>query len=130
MYRILGILNVVLLTVITSPYWLRGLGQRFFPKMKIAATKLMKVLRAIHKPLGVCLLLVTLIHGYLALGALRLHTGTLAGLSVLATVVLGILFFRKRKAVFFKWHKRTALLTLLLTLLHLVVPNALRFLLG
>ena len=92
MYKILGIINVALILVITSPYWLRRLGKRFFPKRKIASTKLMKVLRSVHKPFGVCLLLITLIHGYLALGALRLHTGTLAGIMVLATVVLGLLF--------------------------------------
>lgn len=130
MYRILGILNVALLVVITSPYWLRRLGQLFFPKKKLASTRLMKVLRAAHKPLGVCLLLIALAHGYLALGAPRLHTGTLAGIMVLSTVVLGILFYRKKKAVFFKWHKRAALLTALLTLLHLLVPNALYYLFG
>ena len=127
MYKILGIINVALILVITAPYWLRRLGKRFFPKRKIASTKLMKVLRSVHKPFGVCLLLITLIHGYLALGALRLHTGTLAGIMVLATVVLGLLFYKKKKAVFLKWHKRAALLMVLLTLLHLFVPNAIYY---
>lgn len=130
MYRILGILNVALIIVITSPYWLRRLGQCFFPKKKIASSGLMKVLRAVHKPFGVCLLLIALAHGYLALGALRLHTGTLAKIMVFVTVVLGILFYRKKKSTFFKWHKRAALLTVLLTLLHLLAPNALYYLLG
>ncbi|WP_333652459.1 hypothetical protein [Lacrimispora sp.] len=127
MYKILGIINVLLIIVITSPYWLRRLGQRFFPKRKIASTKLIKVLRAVHKPFGLCLLLITLIHGYLALGAFRLHTGTLVGIMVLVTVVLGLLFYRKKKAVFFKWHKRAALLMVLLTLLHLFFPNAIYY---
>lgn len=127
MYKILGIINVLLIIVITSPYWLRRLGQQFFPKRKIASTKLIKILRAVHKPFGFCLLLITLIHGYLALGAFRLHTGTLVGIMVLATVVLGVLFYRKKKAVFFKWHKRAALLMVLLTLLHLFLPNAIYY---
>jgi len=127
LYKILGIINVLLIIVITSPYWLRRLGQRFFPKRKIASTKLIKVLRAVHKPFGLCLLLITLIHGYLALGAFRLHTGTLVGIMVLVTVVLGLLFYRKKKAVFFKWHKRAALLMVLLTLLHLFFPNAIYY---
>ncbi len=127
MYSILGIINVILIIGITLPYLLRRLGQRFFPKRKIASTKLIKVLRTMHKPFGMCLLLITLIHGYLALGALRLHTGTLAGIMVLVTVVLGILFYKKKKAVFFKWHKRAALLMVLLTLLHLFVPNAIYY---
>lgn len=127
MYKILGIINVALILVITAPYWLRRLGQRFFPKRKIASTKLMKVLRAVHKPFGICLLLITFMHGYLALGSFRLHTGTLVGIMVLATVVLGLLFYRKKKAVFFKWHKRAALLMVLLTLLHLFLPNAIYY---
>jgi uncharacterized membrane protein len=127
LYKILGIINLILLTVITSPYWLRHLARRFFPKKKIASSKLMKVLRTIHKPLGVSLLLIALVHGYLALGALRLHTGTLVGIMVFTTVMLGILFYKKKKAVFFKWHKRAALLTVLLTLLHLFAPNALYY---
>lgn len=127
LYSILGILNVVLLIVITSPYWLRRVGQWFFPKKKIVSAKLMKTLRALHKPFGICLLLITLAHGYLALGALRLHTGTLVGIMVLITVVLGGMFYKKKKAVLFKWHKRAALLTVLLTLLHLFIPNALYY---
>ena len=98
MYRILGILNVALLVVITSPYWLRRLGQLFFPKKKLASTRLMKVLRAAHKPLGVCLLLIALAHGYLALGAAAAH-GTLAGIMVLSTVVLGILFTGRKSRI-------------------------------
>ncbi|WP_312700376.1 hypothetical protein [Sedimentibacter sp.] len=124
MYKILGIINVVLIIVITSPYWLRRISKLLFPDKKIASTQLMKTARAVHKPLGICLLLITLVHGYMALGAPRLHTGTLVGTMVLITVVLGGAFFRTKKAVFFKWHKRAALITILLTLLHLIAPNA------
>ncbi len=130
MYKMLGILNVVLIIIIVLPYCLRRLGQRFFPQKKIASTKLMKLLRSVHKPLGICLLLITLIHGYLALGSLRMHTGTLVGIIVLATVVLGILFYRKKRAVLLKWHKRAALLMVLLTLLHLFAPSALYYIFG
>lgn len=130
MYKILGIINVVLIVIVTSPYWLRRFGQWLFPKKKVASTKLIKVLRAVHKPLGVSLFLIALIHGYLALGTLRLHTGTLVGLMALVTVALGILFYRKKKAVLFKWHKRAAFMTVLLTMLHLIVPNALYYIFG
>lgn len=130
MYRILGIINIVLLVVVTAPYWLRRLGAWLFPAKKIAASKPMKVLRAAHKPLGVCLLLLALVHGYLALGALRLHTGTLVGLAVVIAVIFGILFYRKKKIVLLQWHKRAVLLLVLLTLLHLLAPSALYSIFG
>jgi hypothetical protein len=130
MYRTLGIINVILIVVITSPYWLRRLSQLLFPKKRIASTRMIKSLRAAHKPLGICLLLIALVHGYLALKPLRIHTGTLVGVVILITLVLGILFYRKRKAVFLKWHKRAALLMVLLTLLHIFVPSALNYLFG
>lgn len=130
MYKILGIINVALIIVITSPYWLRRLGKDFFSGQKIASTRMMKVARSVHKPCGICLLLLTLLHGYLALGVPRLHTGTITGVMVLVTVVLGALFFVKRKAVFFKWHKRAALLTVLLMFLHLIAPNAFYYIVG
>ena len=87
-------------------------------------------MRRAHKPLGICLLVVSLVHGYLALGALRLHTGTLAGAMILITVVLGGVLFFKKKPALFAWHKRAALLTLLLTLVHLVVPSAVYYIFG
>ncbi|MGI6005481.1 MAG: hypothetical protein ACOX88_08750 [Christensenellales bacterium] len=125
LYQILGIINVVLLVVVTAPYWL--LRKWFFPETRaaFARSRWIKSLRAAHKPLGICLLLLAAVHGYLALGALRLHTGTLAGIMIFITVVLGIIFYIKKKPALFKWHKRAALITVLLTLLHLLFPGAL-----
>ena len=127
MYQILGIVNIVLLVVITSPYWLRRLNQW----LKVTQiNKLIKSLRVVHKPLGICLVLISLVHGYLALGALRLHTGTIVGAMILITVVLGGMFYSKKKPALFAWHKRAALLALLLTLVHLVVPSAFYYIFG
>lgn len=106
---------------------MRRISKLISSDKKISSTRLMKISQAVHKPFGICLLLITLAHGYLALGAPRLHTGTLVGTMVLITVVLGGAFFRTKKAVFFKWHKRAALIMVLLTLLHLIAPNILYY---
>lgn len=129
MYRILGWLNIVLLVAVTAPYWVRRLGQWLFPGKRAAIARWIKPLRAVHKPLGLALVVLALVHGYMALGALRLHTGSLVWLLVLATAALGILFYRKKKAPLFRWHKRLALITVLLTVVHLVFPHALYYLL-
>lgn len=128
MYRILGWLNIALLVTVTSPYWIRRLGQWLFPGKRSAIAKWIKPLRAIHKPLGAALAVLALVHGYLALGSLRLHTGSVVWVLVLATAALGILFYRRKKAPLFRWHKRLALATVLLTLVHLIFPHALYYL--
>ena len=129
MYRFLGWLNVVFLVVMTSPYWLRFLNKHFFHAKGGIYGKAVKLLRSIHKPLGAVVVLVALIHGYLALGAFRLHTGTLLGIAVILTAILGGTFFISRKRLAFTWHKRMVLVVLLLLLLHLLFPSAVYYLL-
>ncbi|NLV50075.1 MAG: hypothetical protein GXY20_05210 [Clostridiales bacterium] len=116
--------------IATSPFWVRSLGKLLFPKRNAQINKLVRKLRVLHKPLGACLLIVVIIHGYLALGTPRIHTGTLLGLFVLVTVVLGAIFTKLKKPALFKWHRYIAVLTVLLILLHLIAPNALRFISG
>jgi len=130
MYKTLGIINLVLLAIITSPYWLKLLGQWFFPKKKIASSKLMKVLRPAHKVLAICFLIITGIHGYLALGGFRLHTGTITAMMLLITIVLGGLFYGTKKPALFKWHKVAALLTVILVAVHFFIPNAIYYIFG
>jgi hypothetical protein len=127
MYQILGILNVALFVGVTSPYWLRRINQWFFHGKSKGIVQGVKKLRKVHKPLGICLVVLSLIHGYLALGALRLHTGSLAWIMSIITVLLGVLFYKRKKAVYLLWHKRAALLTIILTVLHLVFPSALYY---
>ncbi len=129
MYELLGGLNVLFLAVMTAPYWLRFLNQRT-PHLKGGAYgKTIKVLRAIHKPLGIAIILIAAVHGYLALGAFRLHTGTILGTSVLLTAVLGAAFFFTKKKAVFGWHKRLAMLSVVLLLVHLIFPGAVYYLL-
>ncbi len=130
MYKILGLISATLLVVITSPYWVRRLNQWIFHIKGKGFTDFVKTLRKIHKPLGIALVLIALYHGYLALGTLRLHTGSIAWGLVLVTAILGALFYKKKKAVYFTWHKRMALITVLFVLLHLFVPNAVYYLFG
>ena len=124
MYAVLGWVNVALLALMTAPYWLRFLNKHVFHTQGGIYAKLIKGLRKVHKPLGLAVILIAAIHGYLALGALRLHTGTLLGTGIVLTAALGISFYRMRKKPLFAWHKRLALLVILLLLLHLLFPGA------
>jgi len=130
MYVFFGWLNIALIAVMTSPFWLRFLNDRTLHLKGGAYGKTIKFLRTIHKPLGVVILIIALVHGYLALGAFRLHTGLLLWLSVFITAVLGISFYFTRKKALFLWHRRMVLVVLFFLLVHLIFPSAVYYLLN
>ncbi|MGM0396177.1 MAG: hypothetical protein ACQEP4_03890 [Bacillota bacterium] len=130
MYSVLGWLNVAILGVILSPYVLNFLNRHFFKTKSKGFRDTIKFLRRLHKPFGVAIAVLALIHGYMALGGLRLHTGSLLYLSVFMTAVLGGSFYKLKKRTLFVWHKRMALLSFLLLMLHLFYPSALFYLLN
>ena len=130
MYKFLGYLNIALIVVITAPYWLRKLNEWFFHTKKPGFQKLLKGLRRLHKPLALLLLVDVALHGYLALGGFRWHTGTVAALGFLLTALFGLLFYLRKKPALLKWHKALALLSVLLVAIHLLWPNAIGVLFG
>ena len=124
MYVFLGWLNVGLLVVMTSPFWLRFLNSHTLRLKGGVYGKVIKFLRAIHKPLGVAVLVIAFIHAYLAWGTFRLHTGSILWLSVFIAAMLGASFYFAKKKLLFTWHRFAALLSLVLLLVHLLFPNA------
>lgn len=130
LYSVLGFFNIVLLAVMTAPFWLRFINDRIFRKKGGTYAKSIKLLRAVHRPLGAIVIVVAAIHGYLALGTVRLHTGVLVLLALLVTAALGGSFYLFKKKPLFLWHRRMALLVIFLLLLHLIFPSALYYLLN
>jgi hypothetical protein len=128
MYLVIGWMNIGFIAVMTAPYWLRFLNNHTLRLKGGGYAKTIKVLRAIHKPLGILILTLAAIHGYLALGALRLHTGTIAGTMLLITVLLGAFYFLTRKKPAFTWHKRFVVVLLFFILIHLLFPSAVYYL--
>ena len=88
------------------------------------------MLRVVHKPLGIAILVLAIVHGILALGALRLHTGTIAGIMLIATAALGGSFYLLKKKPLFIAHRTMALLFVLFVLVHLIFPSAVWSLFG
>ena len=129
MYAFLGWLNVAFLVIMMAPYWLRFLNKRVLHLKDGAYGKTVKVLRAIHKPLGLSILTIALLHGYLALGALRLHTGSILWMVLFITAAFGALFYFTKKKSLFAWHKGMVIGVILLLLLHLIYPSAVYYLL-
>lgn len=129
-YQLLGYINLALVVLITAPYWLRMLNQKILKTRDKWLLNLIKLLRRLHKPLAAALVAITLWHGWLAWGSLRLHTGLLTGFAFLLTAMLGIAFWLRKNKRAFKGHKVMALISVLLLALHLLYPSALWYWFG
>lgn len=129
-YKLLGWINAIALTIVVAPFVLNFINRNFFKNKSKEIKSLVKFLRKFHKPLGILLIVTGIIHGYMALGTFRLHTGTILYISTILTGALGGSFYRTKKRVFFIWHKRLAFLSVALLLLHLLYPSALFYLLN
>lgn len=130
MYKILGWINAILLVLIIAQFILNYTNRNFIKTDNKTFKKIQKLFKLIHKPLGITLAILGLIHGYMALGGFRLHTGSLLYLSLFITAILGGSFYKLRKKVFFLWHKRIAALTVLLLMVHIFFPDAIWYLLN
>ncbi|WP_051188407.1 hypothetical protein [Proteocatella sphenisci] len=127
MYSILGWLNAVLLTLMVMPFALIRANKMIFKGKNKNIQSLTRMLRKIHKQMGFVLVVTGIVHGYLALGGLRLHTGTLLYLSLLLTGTMGLLFYLKKKKIFLQLHRYFAALVIMLLALHLIFPSALNY---
>ncbi|QQO10670.1 hypothetical protein [Breznakiella homolactica] len=123
MYAVLGFVSLALFIIVTAPYWFRRLNQWFFHLKGPGFTKFMKGLRLIHKPLGAAFVIVPAIHGYLAMGGFRLHTGTILWFFVVITAAAGHTFYLFKKPGLLRVHRILALVTFCFILVHLFVPN-------
>ena len=130
MYAVIGWFNVAFVVIMTAPFWLRLVNKHAFQNKNKALAKLAKLLRTVHKPLGIAIVVLAVVHGILALGALRLHTGTIAGIMLIITAVLGGSFYGLKKKPVLIAHRTMALLFALLVLVHLIFPSAIWSLFG
>lgn len=126
MFRILGWINVGLLVIVLLPWIGTKVNKLFFEGKNESLRTGIRWIRTVHKPAAVLLVVVAIVHGYLAVGRLILHTGTVLYVSLLLTAVTGIGFWRRKKKVIFQGHKFFALVSTLLFLLHWLAPGALR----
>ena len=125
MYKTLGTISLILVIIITAPYWLRTLNSWTVKTKDKRFFNLLKFLRKLHKPLGLVLAVLVIWHGTLVWGWSRLHTGHLALIGFLITVVLGGAHYKLKNKKLFKAHKLMALISVLLLVLHRLWPSAL-----
>lgn len=121
--RFIGWLNIGLLGVMVLPFLLRQFSMRVHKIKGKWYLKLNKFLRTIHKPLGIAIVLLSMVHGYLVFGGFRLHTGTLELFAIAIMAALGATFYFTKKKPFLVWHRWALVLLVLMVLVHQVLRN-------
>lgn len=129
-YALVGWLSVMVFAIVLAPFILNFLNRKIFKSKSKTFFKVLKFLRGLHKPFGIALIILGLIHGFMAMGRLRLHTGSLFYFAILITGILGISFYKLKKRELFAWHKRFAAIAFILFLLHFFFPSAIYYLLN
>lgn len=121
MYGIYGWSSIWILVILTGPYWLRRVNQYTFHFKGGHYASLMRLLRKIHKPLGLLVSFVALAHGLSIFGKLPFHSGTIAFSVIVGTALFGLFFFLAKKKPLLLLHKTLALLTAVFVAFHLIL---------
>ena len=129
-FRYLGWATLIAVAVMVLPYVLRMLNTWVFKRKSKGLLQVIKFLRAIHKPLGLLIVLVAMVHGFGMLGRFRLHTGSLTLMSLVLTGILGAIFWQKKDKRALQGHRVMSLVSVILLLIHLFWPSALFKLFG
>lgn len=130
MYAVFGWINVGLVGLMLLPFAMQNMNKLFFKKKDGLYVKITRFFRKAHRYIGVLLLASILIHGFMALGTLRLHTGTVLGALFIAAALFGLTFILTKKKWAFKTHKAFAIAFTAFLLVHLLAPSALYYIFG
>ena len=128
--RFLGWLNIVLLGVMVLPFLLRQFSMRVHKIKGKWYPKLNKFLRRIHKPLGLAIILLAMLHGYLVFGGFRMHTGTLEFFAIVIMAAFGAAFYFFKKKPLLVWHRWMLAVLVVAVLVHQLFPNLIYTLFG
>lgn len=115
--------SVIFLVIVITPYILVRFNKYVLKTSNKSYLSILKFFRTIHKPSGILFAISSFIHGSMVFGTVfRLHTGSILFFIVLGTVILGILFYLKKKKQLLQSHRIFAGITFLLFMLHFFNP--------
>ncbi|MDO5689102.1 MAG: hypothetical protein Q4G61_02495 [Tissierellia bacterium] len=122
-YSTFGWLSAGLLALLVLPFVFLRLNKLLFQSKDKRFFSLVKALRSIHKPAGILLIASAFYHGYLAMGTIRLHTGTVLYVTAALTVLLGAIFYNSKNRRALSLHKFFAAIAILMLAVHLFAPS-------
>ncbi len=130
MYAVFGWINVVLVALMILPFAMQNMNKMLFKKKSGTYVNVTKFFRKSHRYIGILLLVSIAVHGFLAMGAIRFHTGTVLGALFLGAALFGVIFILAKKKWAFKTHKALAIAFTVFMLVHLLVPSAIYYIFG
>ena len=130
MYKILGWVNFAVLLIMFLPIMLEKMNTSVLKVKGNGYTRALGFIRKLHKPLGTIIFVSVVIHGFLALGSFRLHTGPFLGLLLILTGIFAIAFAKAKKKWLFVTHKTLSYLFIIMMIIHLIFPSAFSALFG
>ncbi len=131
MYVYLGWFFVVILGIMILPALLSFLFKKSTSARKNKFLKeLLKLSRKSHKIIVLLVIVLAPVHGYLALGGLRFHTGSLVLISIIVTSILGYRHYKLKKKSSINLHKLSVALVAVFLGVHLLYPNLIWYLMN
>ncbi len=119
----LGWFNVSLVAFNLLPYLSRRINRLCYQNQNKSLRSVSRVLNKIHPYTGVVFLITAFTHGYMALGAIRLHTGYIAFFSGVLLFLVALTGKRFRIKGWIKFHRGLALLLAAAILVHIFARN-------
>jgi len=119
-YKVLGTISAILLFLQMSLFVLRR-AYKYLPKKPNWFPPILKFLKSAHIYTGIALLIIGFIHGYFALGTIKLHTGLILWMGILFAF-LGFLFKNKFGKKWIVYHRTLGFILIGLFFLHYFFP--------
>lgn len=120
----LGILSTILIGTGVLGYFLRVFRKNEWLLKVPFQADIFKFIKKNHKYLAGAVLIIGPIHGYLALGMLKFHTGNLVVITVFIMFIIYILGRLKILKNWLVWHRRFAVLVFVAWGVHYFFPWA------
>ncbi|MGM0640288.1 MAG: hypothetical protein ACQESN_02545 [Thermotogota bacterium] len=126
LYAVLGWINVVLVSISLSYYFVKFYFKKHNFKTKESKIKFAQVIKKIsryHRINGVIILIIATIHAYLILGTIFYwHTGLILFLAIFLNLVVFILGKMKLLKKWLVFHRYIAILIFVFLIIHLTNP--------
>jgi hypothetical protein len=119
----IGWLNVILLCISLLPFLLRRFRKYILKKPSKKLNALLRPLSKIHPFIGVTLMVMGFLHGYMALRSFRLHTGYITWFLVIVLFSIRIWGNLSKNRYWLVLHRAVALLLVIALMIHIFARN-------
>lgn len=119
--KILGWVNISLLTLVISHFILRRINKAGFGNKNKTIRKISVFMSKIHPYIAGLLLISAFFHGFNLIGGIRLHSGFIAFFAILVQMTFGVLVKYTKKKPILIIHRFAGLLLVAAVITHIIL---------